>query len=393
MKNFLTILLMTIFCVANAQQWTGTWATAPQATTENNMPKTVLSNCAVRQIIRVSLGGDVIRLKLSNEYSDGDLTLKSVFIANANDSSDIDKKSITFLTFNGKRNVTIPAGGAVYSDPIKYQLIPLQKLAITTNYRQSPKQITSHPGSRTTSYIIKGVANGSTKFRNAEKIDHWFNIAAIEVSSTGDNAIAILGNSITDGRGSTTNLQNRWTDILATQMEGKVGVLNLGIGGNCVMEGGLGDPARQRFDRDILGQSNINTLIVFEGVNDIGSSKGNSEEVAQRLIESYQQFAVKAHAQGIKVFCATIPPFKNHYYFTFFHEAARQTVNEWIRKTGTEGKFFDGFIDFDELLRAPEDQQQLRKEWQDDWLHPNAEGYKAMGEYAARIIKEFYSKE
>ena len=172
---------------------------------------------------------------------------------------------------------------------------------------------------------------------------------------------------------------------MATAMSGNTGILNLGIGGNCVFKDGLGDKAIIRFDRDILEQSNVKTLIIFEGVNDIGSSNGDSEAVAQSLIQAYKDMAAKAKSQGIEVIFATIPPFKGHSYFTFFHEAARQTVNEWIR-TSSEAKV----IDFDELLRSTDDPQRLKEEWQEDWLHPNAAGYKAMGEFAAKRIKNIH---
>ena len=386
MQKLIAIIILSIASnLVYAQLWTGTWATAPQSTTKANMPQTTLNNCAVRQIVRVSIGGELIRLKLSNEYGDGALQLKSIFIADATDSCSIDRKTASFLTFNGKRSVNIPAGSAIYSDPLRYPLGPLQRLAITINYQQSPTNITSHPGSRTTSYIIKGVANAKSDFSRGEHIDHWFNLSNIEVYGNNNEAIAILGNSITDGRGSTTNLQNRWPDIMATAMSGNTGILNLGIGGNCVFKDGLGDKAIIRFDRDILEQSNVKTLIIFEGVNDIGSSNGDSETVAQSLIQAYKDMAAKAKSQGIEVIFATIPPFKGHSYFTFFHEAARQTVNEWIR-TSSEAKV----IDFDELLRSTDDPQRLKEEWQEDWLHPNAAGYKAMGEFSAKRIKNIH---
>jgi lysophospholipase L1-like esterase len=388
MKKLLTILLVCFATAISAQErWTGTWATAPQATTDGNMPKTSLTGSAARQIVHVSLGGDQIRLQLSNEYSDAPLQIKSVYIADAQDSCDINAKTARYLTFGKKRNVEIAAGKSVISDVVKYNLKPLQRFTITINYGESPAKVTSHPGSRTTTYIIKGESKPRTSFANGERTDHWFNIATIDVKGGDAGCIAVLGNSITDGRGSTTNKQDRWTDVLAETLnaDGKpMGVLNLGIGGNFVVRYGLGDPALKRFDRDIMAQRGVNTLIIFEGVNDIGNS-GNAEKTATELTDAYKVFIQKAHDKGLKVYGATITPFKGHSYFTFFHEAARQAVNEWIRTS----KELDGVIDFDKLVRDPQDPSRQQKDLQQDWLHPNAAGYKKMGEYAAKKIEEF----
>ena len=162
------------------------------------------------------------------------------------------------------------------------------------------------------------------------------------------------------------------------------GVLNLGIGGGCVLRGGLSEPAVKRFDRDVLGQSGCTAVVIFEGINDIGGSDGRSEQVAKEMIEAFKEFVKKVHARGIKVYLATITPFGNCFYDkgNYFKEAARQTVNNWIRTN----KEADGYIDFDEAMRDPNNPRQLREELQEDWLHPNANGYKVMGEYAAKYF-------
>ena len=372
---------------ASDNTWEATWATAIEFTGPGDMPASSLSNRSIRQIIHVSKGGSQLQLKLSNVHSKEPVDIKSVFIADAKDSSDIDAKSAKYLTFKGKRNVTIEPGKDLTSDVINFKLKPLQLLAITICYGEStPVNASSHRGSRTTSYIIKGVATPKTKFTDVEKVDHWYNIAALEVlrnSAEEANAIVVLGNSITDGRGSTTNKQNRWTDAMAEALGGETAVLNLGIGGNSVLWGGLSEPAVKRFDRDILGQKGVKTLIIFQGVNDIGGSRGNSEEVAKKLTEAYKSFIEQGHAKGWKVIGATITPFKGNSYYSIFHEAARQVVNEWIRTSGA----FDAVIDFDELARDPQDPTKLKAEYSDDWLHLNPAGYAAMGKLAARIVK------
>ncbi len=392
----LTILLLTaaMSMTISAQQknsptsvWEATWATAIEFTGPSDMPASSLSNRAIRQIIHVSKGGTQLQLKLSNVHSKEPVDIKSVFIADAKEASDIDAKTAKYVTFNGKRNITIEPGKDLTSDVIGYNLKPLQLLSITINYGEStPVNASSHRGSRTTSYIIKGVAKPKTKFIDAEKVDHWYNIASLDVLRSNPaeaNAIVVLGNSITDGRGSTTNKQNRWTDAMAEALGGETSVLNLGIGGNSVLWGGLSEPAVKRFNRDILGQQGVKTLIIFQGVNDIGGSRGNSEEVAKKLTEAYKSFIDQGHAKGWKVIGATITPFKGNSYYSFFHEAARQVVNEWIRTSGA----FDAVIDFDELVRDPQDPTKLKAEYSDDWLHLNPTGYAAMGKLAAEVYK------
>ena len=386
MKKLLTIFLATFALALNAQQWTGTWGTAAEFTGPGDMPqKTTLDNTSVRQIVHVSLGGDCLRLQLSNEFSAQPVEIKSVYIADAKDSCDIDRKTARMLRFEGQYNTAIQRGKTIWSDPIKYNLKPLQLLSITVCYgSQVPVNATSHRGSRTTSYIAKGTIKPGKAFNTFERVDHWYNITKIDVPANGCKAIAVLGNSITDGRGTTTNKQNRWTDIMAETLipTNPAGVLNLGIGGNCVVAGGLSEPALKRFDRDILGQSNVETLIIFQGTNDIGTT-GHAEQTVKKLIDAYQTLIDKAHAAGIKkVYGATITPFKGNGWYSVFHETARQVVNEWIR---TSGKF-DGVIDFDKLVRDPQDKEKIQKQYTDDWLHLNPEGYKVMGQYAAKII-------
>ncbi|MDE5850726.1 MAG: SGNH/GDSL hydrolase family protein [Muribaculaceae bacterium] len=368
------------------KSWTGTWATAVEFTGPGDMPKTSLSNRALREIVQVSIPGDVLRMQLSNIHSKEPVEIKSIFIANAADSCDIDVKSAKYLTFNGKKSVTIAPGDAVYCDDIKFDLQPLQRLAVTVNYGENtPVNASSHRGSRTTSYIINGEAKPKTKFTDAEKLDHWYNISCIDVQTEKPTeCIAIIGNSITDGRGSTTNMQNRWPDFLAKALGGNAGVLNLGIGGNAVVNGGLSEPAVVRFDRDILGQTGVTSVVIFEGVNDIGGKRPNHQEIVKNIIEAYTSFIAKSKEAGKKVYLATITPYKNSFYEDHFSEAARLTLNDWIRAN----KDVDGVIDFDAAVRDPENPSALRPEYSDDWLHLNPAGYEAMGNFAAEILSK-----
>ena len=397
MKRLLVFLM--VFCALStyslAQNWVGTWATAPQTVVRSFMPyNNCMTNRSVRQVVKVSIGGDVIRLKLSNIYSMQPVEIRSIYIAHAKDSFSIDAKSAQYFKFSNSYKTVIPAGKQIVSDALKFNLRNLERVAITINYTSAPEVPTVHMGSRTTSYIMKGVTNAHSNFEKAFRENHWYNISGIDVYTMSNNmsAIAIMGNSITDGKCSTDNAQNRWPDVMSEmlQLKHKItnqGVLNLGIGNNRVtVPGGFGALAKERFDRDILMQSGVKKVIIFEGINDIGAAKsGNSETVARQIIESIQGMVRKAKAQKKKVYLGTITPFKGAGYYSHFHEAARLYVNDWIR---SQAKNVDGILDFAKLLQDPNDDRRMKREYaSNDWLHPNPAGYKAMGIYAAGIIK------
>lgn len=397
MKRLLVFLM--VFCAlstySQAQNWVGTWATAPQTVVKSFMPyNNCMTNRSVRQVVKVSIGGDVIRLKLSNIYSMQPVEIRSIYIAHAKDSFDIVAKTAQYFKFGNSYKTVIPAGKQIVSDALKFNLRNLERVAITINYTSAPEIPTVHMGSRTTSYIMKGVTNAHSNFEKAFRENHWYNISGIDVYTMSNNmsAIAIIGNSITDGKCSTDNAQNRWPDVMSEmlQLKHKItnqGVLNLGIGNNRVtVPGGFGALAKERFDRDILMQSGVKKVIIFEGINDIGAAKsGNSETVARQIIESIQGMMKKAKARKMKVYLGTITPFKGAGYYSHFHEAARLYVNDWIRN---QAKNVDGILDFAKLLQDPNDDRRMKREYaSNDWLHPNPAGYKAMGIYAADIVK------
>ena len=397
MKRLLVFLMM--FCALStyslAQNWVGTWATAPQTVVKSFMPyNNCMTNRSVRQVVKVSIGGDVIRLKLSNIYSMQPVEIRSIYIAHAKDSFAIDAKTAQYFKFGNSYKTVIPAGKQIVSDALKFNLRNLERVAITINYTSAPEVPTVHMGSRTTSYIMKGVTNAHSNFVKAFRENHWYNISGIDVYTMSNNmsAIAIIGNSITDGKCSTDNAQNRWPDVMSEmlQLKHKItnqGVLNLGIGNNRVtVPGGFGALAKERFDRDILMQNGVKKVIIFEGVNDIGAARsGSSETVARQIIESIQGMVKKAKARKMKVYLGTITPFKGAGYYTHFHEAARLYVNDWIR---SQARNVDGILDFAKLLQDPNDDRRMKREYaSNDWLHPNPTGYKAMGIYAADIVK------
>lgn len=366
-------------------KWTATWATAIEAPlAESDMPKTSMTNSTLRQVIHVSIGGDKLRMQLSNEKSQQPVEIKSVYIADTDGGKAIDQKTAKYLTFGGSRSVTIEPGKAVYTDVAQYKLKPLQRLSVTISYGNTPVKATTHRGSRTTSYLAQGEVAPKADFAEVEKFEHWYSIAALEVEAPASTrCIACLGNSITDGRGTTTDAQNRWTDVLAEQLGGKVAVINLGIGGNCVITGGLSAPASERFDRDILAQQGVTDLVIFEGVNDLSSIKDDGAKTVRMLTKFYRLFAKKAKEKGMRVYGGTIMPFKNSFAYSETHEKARQEVNQWIRTAPD----YDGVIDFDKATADPADPEALMENLQSDWLHPNADGYKVMGECAAKAFK------
>ena len=381
---FVIVCLLSVAVVFAGNHWVGTWGTAPQLVeTNNNPPSPGLGNNSLRQIVQVSIGGEKVRLKLTNEFSSGATAIKAVELAYAKtsgSSSDIDEASTVSLTFGGKASVTMPAGGKAVSDPVSLHLGDRQNVAITIHYgNASSTSVSGHPGSRTTSYLKAG---NTRDFSGAVKTDHWYNILALEVEAPDEaGAVAILGNSITDGRGSTTNQQNRWADVLSRRLlanapTSKVGVLNMGIGGNCVLGGGLGPSGSSRYQRDLLGQEGVKWIILFEAVNDLGYT-GNGVQTAQRIIEVYKQIIREAHQKGIYVFGGTITPFKGSNYYSADHEKGRSTINKWIRTT----KMLDGVIDFDAAVRNPQDPEAMQQAFlfENDWLHLNAQGYETMG--------------
>lgn len=374
-----------------ANKWVGTWATSPLLVDDSNMPPDPgLSNNTLRQIVRVSIGGNQLRLKLSNEYGTSPVTLNSVHLAVSAGGSSIKSGTDRVLTFGDKESVTIPAGKTVTSDTLDYCLPKLTEMAITIYFGNTSTVLTGHPGSRTTSYLMTGNAVNRFNMPSAVTTEHWYIITGIDViAGASSRAVVAIGDSITDGRGSTTNMQNRWTDNLANRLLGnattsEVAVLNQGIGGNAVLSGGLGPTALERFDRDVLSQSGVRYIIVFEGVNDIGES--DSLEVASDLINGYKEFISKAHANNILIYGATILPFGGSQYDSMDHEQSRQTVNNWIRTSGE----FDAVIDFDSAVRNAKDQSKLQSIYDsDDHLHPNAEAYKNM---AAIVDLELFTK-
>jgi lysophospholipase L1-like esterase len=380
------LLVLSLSCTWNMAAakdcWISTWVSGQQLTERRNMPPAPgLSNNTLRQVVHVTLGGKKLRVQFSNSYGADPVTINVAHIAASKGDSSIDPATDKALTFQGASSITIPTGQTVYSDTLDFDVAPLSNLAVSIYFGQTSNDVTGHPGSRTTSYIQPGDAVTATDMVSAAKTDHWYILSGIDLWLDDSYATVVtLGDSITDGRGSTTNGNNRWPDNLARRLQAdpntaKIGVLNQGIGGNTVVSGGLGPTALKRFDHDVLGPGGVRWVIILEGVNDIGGSR--SPKVADDLIAAYEQFIDKAHVKDIKVYGVPILPFGGSFYDSEAHEAARQTVNKWIR---TSDKF-DAVIDLNAAVRDPANPAALLPEYDSgDHLHLSVAGYQKMAD-------------
>ncbi len=292
------------------------------------------------------------------------------------------------VTFGGRPGVVAAAGEHVVSDPVDFRVAAGASVTVTMYLAEGLRAaggVTAHPGSRTTSHVIAGDHVTGPRLPRAVPVDHWYLLDAVE-SGCSARAAVILGDSLTDGRGSTTNGNDRWPDQLLDLMRsrgdaGGVALLNQGIGGNRVLRDGLGPAVLARLERDALAVTGVRWLVIFAGVNDIGTADATGaaqRQVAAELRAAYEQIAAKAHAAGIGVYGATLTPFGGNDPYddpAGHREAARQAVNAWIRA----GRGFDAVLDFDRAVRDPLDQRRVRAALDSgDHLHLNPAGYRAL---------------
>jgi len=380
---------------AKTQVWIASWGASQQVPEpQNALPADDMRDVTLRQIVHLSAGGDAMRVHLSNAFGTGALHFTSVHIARAPSpsSSQIDVSTDRPLTFAGSADVIVPPGAEFVSDSLEVSVAPLSNLAVTFHLDAASARETGHPGSRATSYFLHGDSVSAANLMDSKHIEHWYQVAEIDVrSAPGAATIVALGDSITDGHGSTTNGNNRWTDVLAQRLQAApesrdIAVSNQGIGGNHLLTDGLGPNALARFDRDVLAPAGARWVIVLEGVNDLGALAQHAESspeehaaLVQRILAAYQQMILRAHAHGLRIYGATITPFAGSHYYNPGpqSEADRQAVNQWIRAAG----HFDAVIDFDAVVRDPQHPEQLLPSLDcSDHLHPSAVGYKVMGD-------------
>lgn len=375
--------------------WNGTWASSQQRVElRGDISAEEFSNATIRQFVRLSTGGTRLRIHLSNVFGISPLRIRTVHIARAVSPAacKIDAATDRQLTFSGQAGVEIPPGAEYVSDPIDFDAAPLSELAITLYMDGPPAHQTGHPGSRTTSCSVPGNVVNAPELPHAAKFEQWFYISAVDVQNPPHAAsVVALGDSITDGHATTTNGNDRWTDVLAGRIQAdpklkNLGVLNQGIGGNHLLIDGIGPNAVSRLDRDVLAQTGVKYLIVLEGINDLGGlartgpvSPEEHHELVRRMIQALQQIVLQAHAHGIRVFGGTIMPDtgSEYYHPGAADEQDREAVNAWIRAPG----HFDAVIDFDKVVRDPNQPDRLAPQCDSgDHLHPGPAGYKAMGE-------------
>lgn len=405
MKPALTILLALWFAIpalpADASHWVVTWGTSPamQLADEAQLrtAKLLFENHTLRQIVHTSIGGETVRLRLSNAYGKEPLQIGSAHIALREKGSSIVANSDRPVMFSGRPSVSIPPDGLVLSDPIKLGVPTAGDLAVSLFLPQKTAGAGVHYGARQTSYIGKGDLTASAEIAEPETFTSWAFLTGVEVLAPESTwAVVAFGDSITDGAASKMDANHRWPDVLGERLRSRKGakpiaLLNAGIGGNRILhDPALGNVrnganALARFERDVLAYPGVKYLIILEGCNDLGhpgsANRPLSETVsAEEMIAGIRQMIVRAHDRGVKVFGATITPFEgstNPGYFTPEKEVKRKAINEWIRTS----KEFDGVIDFDKAVRDPEHpDRMLAAKNSGDGLHPNDAGYKAMGE-------------
>ncbi|WP_336207098.1 SGNH/GDSL hydrolase family protein [Nonomuraea sp. LPB2021202275-12-8] len=376
--------------------WSSAWATAhqhPRAGNEwegANWSPSGFAQQSVRQVVRVSAGGSRVRIRLSNLYGTGPLRLAGATIARAAEAAAVRPGTARVLRFRGSQAATIPAGRVATSDAVPLATRPLEKLTVTLYFAEPTGPATFHEGGLTTSYLATGDRRFDLDGRAfAGATSHsWYFLAGVDVGGRVKGSVVAFGDSITDGAITTPGADNRYPDELAERLvaAGKhVGVVNAGINGNMLLADSpcfAGEKGLARFERDALGQPGVRTVIVLEGINDIGLGGKDSlcgkvpAVTVSGLIEGHRQLIRAAHARGIKIIGATLTPMKgNPYYYNALNEAARDDLNHWIRTSGE----YDAVADLDRALANPDDPDAMLPAYAAaDLLHPNDAGMKAI---------------
>jgi len=382
-----------------AEHWVGTWATAPVSVPSQPGgppqlgaagPPPAVNNQTLRQIVHTSIGGDRVRVVLTNAFGTGRLAIGGAHIALRDKGGAIVDGSDHVLTFGGAATMSIPPGGLIVSDPTNLRVPEMGDLAIDVylpgDTAASPSPLTMHSGARQTNYISStGNHLGMKELPGATTTPSWFFLSRVEVAAPAQTAaIVTFGDSITDGYNSTPDTNNRWPDHLAKRLMGAgggFGVLNLGIDGNRVLNEIAGPAALARFDRDVLAAPGVTHVFVLEGINDLGISSllnDGLRPTPEQLIAGHRQLIARAHEKGLRIFASTLLPYENTGipgYYNEEGEKVRQAFNEWMRTA----KEYDGFVDFDQVMRDPSHPAKMLEKYDSgDHLHPNDAGYQAM---------------
>ena len=367
--------------------WVGGWRAAAQGSSlgrpgDADGPARTFLDQTLRMILSTRVGGAAVRVHLGNRHGTAPVVLGGVTIAERSAGAALVPDSVRALTFDGAPSVTIAPGDAVLSDPVSLPVAPFTDLAVSFHVAGTGV-LDHHQWATTTSYSAPAGTGDHTADIAAdafsETLDGWFGVAGIDVLTSREvGAVVTLGDSITDGVGSTIDADRRWPDALARRLDDvgtPLSVVNAGIGGNHVVTSGLtsdvavGPSATERLERDVLGVDGATDVFVFEGINDLFNAQPGTD-IASALIDGYRTIIDRAHADGLRVVGATITPGN----LTDANEAARQTVNEWIRTSGA----YDAVVDFDAVVRDPADPRRVRAEWDAGFAHLNDTGYEAL---------------
>jgi lysophospholipase L1-like esterase len=370
---------------AEANSWISTWAASPQA--PRGVVPASFSNRTVRQIVHVSIGGNKVRIRLSNEFGTKPVLIGAASVGLAGAGSDIASGSLRPLTFGGSKSIILPPGAPALSDPVELSVAPLADIAVSLYLPAATDLGTVHTTGLQTAFVSgAGDFTATSDFPTVDRFANRFFLAGVMVEPNSPaRAIVAFGDSITDGTNSTVNGNSRWPDVLARRLQeagAPVAVLNEGIAGNRVLSDAAGVNALARFERDVLGQPGVSHVVIFLGINDIGFPGSAAEpngivRTADEIIAGYKQLIERARLRSIKVIGAPLAPFENAAYFTPEKELKRLAVNNWIRTSGA----FDGLIDFEHVIADPAHPAAIAAAYDSgDHLHPNDAGYKAMGE-------------
>jgi lysophospholipase L1-like esterase len=372
--------------LAQETDWIASWGTAPtppRAATGNRPGTASYENVTLRQIVRLSAGGEAVRVRLTNEYGEGRLEIGAASIALADADGAIIEGSVQPLTFAGQPTASIAPAAPLVSDPVEMSLDDLANLSISLYFPEDTGPCTCHGAAMATGYVSAEGDHTAGAFEAADTIRSRAFITGVEVLAPAPaKTVVTLGDSITDGIGSTSNANHRWPDYLAERLaahEDDVtwGVVNVGISGNQVLNTGAGESALARFDRDVLARAGVAYVIVFEGVNDLGINfgRGSGDLTADEMIAGYRQLITRAHANDVKIFGATIAPYEGASYWSEDGEAARQAINTWMRESGE----FDAILDFAAAFADPEHPTQMLEGLHaGDHLHGSDAGYEAV---------------
>jgi lysophospholipase L1-like esterase len=396
---FAALVVISIAC--QAAEWTASWGAAPLAPSPAMGPfpaTATFSNQTIRQIVRITAGGSRIRVRFSNEYGSKPLLIGAARVALADATGAIQPGTDRPLLFTGKPTALIPAGSPFLSDPVDFPVKALSDLSISIYLPEDTGPCTCHAVGLQTAFVSDTGNFVAEAFAPKQTFLARAFISDVEVYSTMPaKTVVVLGDSISDGVGSTTGRNRRWPDLFAQRLAARHehhawGVVNMGISGNRLLNDGAGQSALARFDRDVLSVPGVAYLIVFEGVNDIGISFGEFEgpmagmfkslvpqnkATGEAMIAGYRQLIDRAHTKGIKVFGATIVPYEGSPYYSPQGEGIRQQINAWIRTGGA----FDGVLDFDAALRDPDKPTQIATPLQaGDHLHGSDLGYEAIAQ-------------